>query len=63
MTQCEYFIVDECDQVVGSSKMRFDVQEVFTKTKHNKQVMMFSATMPEEIKKGTRETTQTARSS
>lgn len=31
--------------------MRSDIQEVFMKTKHNKQVMMFSATMPDEIKK------------
>lgn len=31
--------------------MRNHIQEVFVKTKHNKQVMMFSATMPPEIKK------------
>lgn len=28
--------------------MREDVQEIFVKTKHNKQVCMFSATMTEE---------------
>jgi superfamily II DNA/RNA helicase len=32
--------------------MRADIQEVFIKTPHSKQVMMFSATMPEEMKKG-----------
>lgn len=33
-------------------KMRADIQEVFVKTPHHKQVMMFSATMPEDLKKG-----------
>ena len=32
--------------------MRSDIQDIFVKTPHNKQVMMFSATMPEEMKKG-----------
>jgi superfamily II DNA/RNA helicase len=32
--------------------MRSDIQEIFVKTPHHKQVMMFSATMPEELKKG-----------
>ena len=63
LTQCKYFIVDECDQVIGNPKMRADIQEVFIKTKHNKQVMMFSATMPDEIKKGTQDQTQIVRSS
>jgi ATP-dependent RNA helicase UAP56/SUB2 len=31
--------------------MRNDIQQIFVKTPHNKQVMMFSATMPEELKK------------
>ena len=31
--------------------MRNDVQEIFVKTPHHKQVMMFSATMPEDMKK------------
>mgnify|MGYP000941401426 FL=1 len=30
--------------------MRADVQEIFIKTPHHKQVMMFSATMPESMK-------------
>jgi superfamily II DNA/RNA helicase len=32
--------------------MRSDIQEIFVKTPHHKQVMMFSATMPEDLKKG-----------
>jgi ATP-dependent RNA helicase UAP56/SUB2 len=31
--------------------MRADIQDIFVKTPHHKQVMMFSATMPEEMKK------------
>lgn len=46
-------MVDECDQVLGAAGMRADIQEVFIKTPHNKQVMMFSATMPEAIRTGT----------
>lgn len=30
--------------------MRNDVQEIFTKTKHKKQVMMFSATLNEKTR-------------
>jgi superfamily II DNA/RNA helicase len=43
--------------------MRSDIQEVFIKTKHNKQVMMFSATMPDEIKKGKLNLTQIVKNS
>lgn len=48
----KYFIIDECDKVLGpeSTDMRFDVQKIFTKTPHNKQVMMFSATLSDEIR-------------
>lgn len=31
--------------------MRADIQDIFVKTPHHKQVMMFSATMPEDMKK------------
>ena len=45
-------MVDECDKVMGNPNMRADIQQIFVKTPHNKQVMMFSATMPEDLKKG-----------
>lgn len=32
--------------------MRADIQDIFVKTPHHKQVLMFSATMPEDMKKG-----------
>lgn len=50
---CKFFVIDECDKVMGNQKMRSDIQDVFIKTPYHKQVMMFSATMPEEIKKST----------
>lgn len=49
--KCKFFVIDECDKVLSNPKMRSDVQQVFVKTPHTKQVMMFSATMPEELKK------------
>lgn len=45
--KCKFFVIDECDKVLGNPNMRADIQQIFVKTPHNKQVMMFSATMPE----------------
>jgi len=47
----KYFVIDECDRVLSSIQMRNDIQEIFIKTPREKQVMMFSGTMPDEIKK------------
>ncbi|KAJ1844368.1 Suppressor of the cold-sensitive snRNP biogenesis mutant brr1-1, partial [Coemansia sp. RSA 2708] len=44
------FVVDECDKVLEAIDMRRDVQEIFKATPHNKQVMMFSATLSKEIR-------------
>lgn len=63
LRQCKFFVVDECDKVLGNPKMRADIQDIFIKTPHNKQVMMFSATMPDDMKKGSPPPIQTARSS
>lgn len=52
LENCKYFVIDECDQVLGTTGMRADIQDVFVKTPHSKQVMMFSATMPESIRSG-----------
>ncbi|KAJ1847384.1 Suppressor of the cold-sensitive snRNP biogenesis mutant brr1-1 [Coemansia sp. RSA 2703] len=43
------FVIDECDKVLEAIDMRRDVQEIFKATPHNKQVMMFSATLSKEI--------------
>jgi len=46
------FILDECDNLLeGGLDMRRQVQEVFKKTPHDKQVMMFSATISDEARK------------
>ncbi|KAK3383640.1 P-loop containing nucleoside triphosphate hydrolase protein [Lasiosphaeria ovina] len=44
------FILDECDKMLEQIDMRRDVQEIFRATPQQKQVMMFSATLSDEIK-------------
>jgi ATP-dependent RNA helicase UAP56/SUB2 len=46
----KFFILDECDKMLEEAGMRRDVQKIFVKTPHQKQVMMFSATMDKEIR-------------
>merc|ERR1712212_1107450 len=46
----KHFILDECDKMLEQLDMRKDVQEIFHNTPHEKQVMMFSATMSKEIR-------------
>jgi len=46
----KHFILDECDRMLEELDMRRDVQEVFRATPHDKQVLMFSATLSEDIK-------------
>jgi ATP-dependent RNA helicase UAP56/SUB2 len=48
LKKLRFFILDECDKMIGQPDMRKDVQEIFVKTPVDKQVMMFSATMPVE---------------
>jgi len=50
LNNVKHFILDECDKMLEALDMRRDVQEIFKKTPHNKQVMMFSATLSEEIR-------------
>ena len=45
-----YFVLDECDKMLEQLDMRGDVQNIFKKTPHDKQVMMFSATLNKEIR-------------
>ena len=44
------FIIDECDEIFQFLSMRSTVQEIFVSTPQDKQVMMFSATIPRDIK-------------
>merc|ERR1711971_1161606 len=46
----KHFILDECDKMLAALDMRRDVQEIFRMTPHEKQVMMFSATLGKDIR-------------
>ncbi|KAL3880797.1 hypothetical protein ACJMK2_033008 [Sinanodonta woodiana] len=46
----KHFILDECDKMLMALNMRKDVQEIFRMTPHEKQVMMFSATLSKDIR-------------
>jgi len=46
----KHFVLDECDKMLETLDMRKDVQRIFKLTPHDKQVMMFSATMSDEIR-------------
>nr|BAH29724.1 DEAD box ATP-dependent RNA helicase [Dicyema japonicum] len=50
LSKCHHFVVDECDKVLDKADMRSDVQDIFRKTPHSKQVIMFSATLPKSIR-------------
>jgi ATP-dependent RNA helicase UAP56/SUB2 len=44
------FVLDECDKMLDAIDMRRDVQEIFRATPTQKQVMMYSATLSQEIR-------------
>ncbi|KAF9165192.1 Suppressor of the cold-sensitive snRNP biogenesis mutant brr1-1 [Actinomortierella ambigua] len=46
----KHFVLDECDKMLDQVDMRRDVQSIFVKTPHSKQVMMFSATLNKEVR-------------
>eukprot|EP01004_Peranema_trichophorum_P003930 NODE_2887_length_1467_cov_98.881696_g2497_i0.p1 GENE.NODE_2887_length_1467_cov_98.881696_g2497_i0~~NODE_2887_length_1467_cov_98.881696_g2497_i0.p1 ORF type:complete len:426 (-),score=79.60 NODE_2887_length_1467_cov_98.881696_g2497_i0:134-1411(-) len=46
----KHFILDECDKMLEQLDMRRDVQEIYVKTPKTKQVMMYSATMPKDVR-------------
>jgi ATP-dependent RNA helicase UAP56/SUB2 len=46
-----HFVLDECDKVLEKLDMRADVQEIFKLTPPTKQVMMFTATLSEDMRK------------
>lgn len=46
----KHFVLDECDQMLDQEDMRAQVQNIFVKTPHDKQVMMFSATLNETVR-------------
>ncbi|KAK9458048.1 P-loop containing nucleoside triphosphate hydrolase protein [Dipodascopsis uninucleata] len=50
LNNVKVFVLDECDKMLDTPDMRRDVQEIFRATPHQKQVMMFSATLSQEIR-------------
>lgn len=46
----KYFVLDECDKMLEALDMRSNVQDIFKMTPHDKQVMMFSATLSDAIR-------------
>ena len=46
----KHFVLDECDKLLDGLDMRRDIQTIFSHTPHDKQVMMFSATLSKEIR-------------
>ncbi|EPY23073.1 ATP-dependent RNA helicase UAP56/SUB2 [Strigomonas culicis] len=50
VTHVKWFVVDEFDRCLEDIKMRRDVQEIFMKLPKEKQVMMFSATMTDDLR-------------
>ena len=50
LAHVRHFVVDECDKCLESVDMRADVQAIFRKTPHDKQVMMFSATLSADVR-------------
>lgn len=50
LKKVKHFVLDECDKMLESLDMRRDVQEIFRATPHDKQTMMFTATLSKEIR-------------
>jgi len=50
LKKIKYFVLDECDKMLESLDMRRDIQKIFKMTPHEKQVMMFSATLSDQIR-------------
>merc|ERR1719240_2516827 len=50
LDKLKHFVLDECDRMLEALDMRRDVQEIFRATPHQKQVMMYSATLSKQIR-------------
>ena len=50
LSKVKHFILDECDRLLAEVDMRKDVQTVFRATPVEKQVMMYSATLDDQVR-------------
>jgi ATP-dependent RNA helicase UAP56/SUB2 len=55
------FVIDECDNMLNELDMRRQVQDIFKRTPHTKQVMMFSATISDQARAICRKFTKNAK--
>lgn len=50
LKKVKHFVLDECDKMLEALDMRRDVQDIFRQTPHDKQTMMFTATLDKDIR-------------
>ena len=50
LDKLKHFVIDECDHIMDSPKVRMQMQNVFIASPKEKQVMMFTATLPGNVK-------------
>lgn len=50
LSKVKHFVLDECDRMLSEVDMRKTVQDIFRGCPHEKQVMMYSATLEKEIR-------------
>jgi len=50
LSKTKHFVLDECDRMLANTDMRRDVQKIFVLTPHDKQVMLFSATLDKAVR-------------
>merc|ERR1719317_416306 len=60
LDKVQRFVMDECDNMLLEIRMRRQLQEVFKATPKTKQVMLFSATISDDVKKLCRKFTKNA---
>ena len=60
VSKVKFFVIDEVDKVLEQDDMKKDIHDIFKALPQDKQTMLFSATMPEEIKKECRKMTKEA---
>ena len=49
---CKFFVIDECDKVLGNLDMRSKIDDILAACSPKKQLMLFSATLPESVRMG-----------
>jgi len=51
LKRIKWLVVDECDKLLSQSDSRADLEFILQRTPNTRQILMFSATFDEEIKK------------